>query len=68
MNKKHWITIILDNSIKTEEIINYIDISYNITSKRKGQLPFLLLCINYLFFGGIYSNKSLGSIPLKDNI
>ena len=36
MNKKHWITIILDNSIKTEEIINYIDISYNITSKRKG--------------------------------
>ncbi len=31
MNKKHWITIILDNKIKTKEIIKYIDISYNVT-------------------------------------
>ena len=36
MNKKHWITIILDNNINTKDIIKYINISYDITSKRKG--------------------------------
>lgn len=30
MNKKHWITICLDNTIKDEELFKYIDISYNI--------------------------------------
>lgn len=28
MNKKHWYTIILDNSVETEKIQNYIDESY----------------------------------------
>lgn len=30
MNKKHWITICLDNTIKDEELFKYIDISYNL--------------------------------------
>ncbi len=30
MNKKSWITIILDDSLKDDEIIKYIDISYNL--------------------------------------
>ena len=29
MNKKHWMTIILNNSISDEELFNYIDKSYN---------------------------------------
>ncbi len=29
-NKKHWITICLDNTIKDEELFKYIDISYNL--------------------------------------
>lgn len=29
MNKKHWMTIVLDDSLKDEEIFNYIDESYN---------------------------------------
>lgn len=29
MNKKHWITIILNDSLATEEIYKYIDISHN---------------------------------------
>ena len=31
MNKKHWITIILNGSVKIEEIFKYIDMSYNIS-------------------------------------
>lgn len=33
MNKKHWISIILDNSVSTEEIFNRIDISYELAKK-----------------------------------
>ncbi len=29
MNKKHWFTIILDNSVSTKKIFEFIDISYN---------------------------------------
>lgn len=35
MNKKKWITIILDNTIKDEEIIAYIKESYNLTCNKK---------------------------------
>lgn len=31
MNKKKWITIILDDTVKDEEIIFYIQESYNLT-------------------------------------
>lgn len=31
MNKKHWFTIILDDSVPIEKIFEFIDISYNIT-------------------------------------
>ena len=34
MNKKSWITIILDDTLKDEEIIKYIDESYNIIKRR----------------------------------
>lgn len=30
MNKKHWITICLDNTMTDEELFKYIDISYNL--------------------------------------
>ncbi len=30
MNKKHWITIILDGSVEIEKIYELIDISYNL--------------------------------------
>lgn len=30
MNKKHWITILLDGSVPVEEILNYIDESYKL--------------------------------------
>lgn len=33
MNKNNWITIILDNRIPTQEIINLIDISYSLAIK-----------------------------------
>ena len=33
MNKKHWISIILDNSIETNEIFKMIDNSYNLANK-----------------------------------
>ena len=35
MNKKKWITIILDNTIEDEEIIAYIKESYNLTCNKK---------------------------------
>ncbi len=35
MNKKHWITVKLDNSVKTEELYKLIDISYNLSINKK---------------------------------
>ena len=35
MNKKHWISIILDGSLDIEEIYSRIDISYNLVGKNK---------------------------------
>lgn len=34
MNKKHWLTICLDGSVKKEEIFKRIDSSYNLAQKR----------------------------------
>lgn len=31
MNKKHWVTIVLDGSFPKENIYNLIDLSYNLT-------------------------------------
>lgn len=36
MNKRHWISIILDDSISDDEIKNLIYQSYKITEKKKG--------------------------------
>ena len=33
MNKEHWITILLDGTVPTEDICPLIDLSYKITSK-----------------------------------
>lgn len=33
MNKKHWITILLDGSVALEEILNYVDKSYALARK-----------------------------------
>ena len=33
MNKKHWITIVLDGSVNLDEIYKFIDISYNLAKK-----------------------------------
>ena len=30
MNKKHWMTIVLNDSISDEELFDYIDKSYNL--------------------------------------
>ncbi len=35
MNKKYWITIILDNTLSTNEIMNLIDKSYNLVKPKK---------------------------------
>ena len=35
MNKQHWITIVLDGSVPTEEIFQRIDESYNLATKTK---------------------------------
>lgn len=32
MNKKHWITIILDDTLNDQDIIHYINLSYQLTS------------------------------------
>lgn len=34
MNKRSWITIILDNSLNTSIIYEFIDNSYNLTTKK----------------------------------
>ena len=33
MNKKHWITILLDGSVPLDEIIGYVDKSYDLAKK-----------------------------------
>lgn len=33
MNKKHWITIVLDGTVSDEEIYNLLDMSYELTRK-----------------------------------
>lgn len=33
MNKKHWITILLDGSVELDEILNYVDKSYTLAKK-----------------------------------
>ncbi len=35
MNKKYWITIILDNTLSTKEIMSLIDKSYNLVKPKK---------------------------------
>ena len=35
MNKKHWLTIILDGSVSTDEICRYVDRSYDLAKKNK---------------------------------
>lgn len=37
MNKKHWITILLNNSVPIAEIFKFIDISYFLTTSRQGK-------------------------------
>ena len=34
MNKKHWITILLDGSVPLDEILGYVDSSYSLASKK----------------------------------
>lgn len=34
MNKEHWITVLLDGTVKKEKIFNLIDISYELTMKK----------------------------------
>lgn len=34
MNKKHWLTILLDGSVSNEQIAQLLDISYELTKKR----------------------------------
>lgn len=34
MNKKHWITILLDNGLSNEKLIDYINKSYNLVNSR----------------------------------
>ncbi len=33
MNKQHWITIILDGTVRDDEILGMVDISYEMTKK-----------------------------------
>ena len=33
MNKKHWITIILDGTVADDEVYNLLDLSYELTRK-----------------------------------
>ena len=34
MNKKHWLTILLDGGVSNEQIAQLLDISYELTKKR----------------------------------
>ncbi len=35
MNKNHWITILLDGTVKEQQIQKLLDLSYQLTEKRK---------------------------------
>lgn len=35
MNKTHWITILLDGSVSSDEVINMLNISYELTKKKR---------------------------------
>lgn len=35
MNKKTWITILLDDTLSDEEIMSYVQESYDLTKKKK---------------------------------
>ena len=35
MNKEHWITVLLDGSVPKDEICSLIDISYDLTCKKR---------------------------------
>ena len=35
MNKKHWNTVLLDGSVPEQEVLSWIDHSYNLVTKRK---------------------------------
>lgn len=35
MNKKHWITVALDGSVPLDEILDYVDKSYELANKKK---------------------------------
>ena len=35
MNKKHWNTVLLDGSVPEQEVLSWIDHSYNLITKRK---------------------------------
>ena len=35
MNKEHWITVLLDGTVSKQKVFDLIDISYDLTRKRK---------------------------------
>ncbi len=35
MNKQHWITVLLNGSVKPEKLVSLIDISYQLTAKKR---------------------------------
>jgi len=35
MNKNHWITVLLDGTVKEAQILELLDLSYHLTEKRK---------------------------------
>ena len=35
MNKEHWITVLLDGTVKYEKVCDLIDLSYNLSSKKQ---------------------------------
>lgn len=35
MNKNHWITVLLDGSVKEEQIFRLLDLSYHLTQEKK---------------------------------
>lgn len=39
MNKKHWITILLDGSVPENRILDYLDWSYDLTDKVRNNMP-----------------------------
>ena len=35
LNKKHWNTVYLNGSVPDKEVFSWIDLSYNLVSKKK---------------------------------